>query len=65
MEPNSVEVGPMKPLRGPTPVAAQMAPIPVKSSPVDNDPIHRKKLGVGKELISVDMGMVRQYKRIS
>ncbi len=34
MEPNSEAVGPMEPLQGPTPVAAQMAPI--------------KKLAVGK-----------------
>ncbi len=47
MEPKSEAVGPMKPLQGPTPVAAQMDP-PLC---VDNDPIHRKKL-VGKFYLS-------------
>ncbi len=36
-EPNSETVGPMKPLQGPTPLAAQMEPIPVKGSPIDLD----------------------------
>ncbi len=44
----------MKPLQGPTPVAAPMDPIPVKSSPVDNDPVHKKELGVGKTTIDID-----------
>ncbi len=35
MESNSEAVGPMKPLQGPTPVAAHMDPIPVKSFPID------------------------------
>jgi hypothetical protein len=30
-------VGPMKSLQGPTQVAGEMAPIPVKSSPIDLD----------------------------